>query len=96
MYCIGDGHPGIWNLFQEIGVTEQRQEILDWYHLKENLYQAGGSLKRLKQAESLLWFGQVNEVINLFKDLKNQAFKRLCNYLETHRYRIINYLYYQE
>jgi len=54
MYCIGDGHPGIWNLFQEIGVTEQRQEILDWYHLKENLYKAGGSLKRLKQAESLL------------------------------------------
>ena len=26
MYCIGDGHPGIWNLFQEIGVPEQRQE----------------------------------------------------------------------
>jgi hypothetical protein len=77
-------------------VTEQRQEILDWYHLKENLYKAGGSLKWLKQAESLLWFGQVNEVINLFKDLKKQAFKRLCNYLETHRYRIINYLYYQE
>jgi hypothetical protein len=96
MYCIGDGHPGIWNLFQEIGVTEQRQEILDWYHLKENLYKAGGSLKRLKQAESLLWSGQVNEVINLFKDLKKQAFKTLCNYLETHRYRIINYLYYQE
>ena len=62
-------------------MTEQRQEILDWYHLKENLYKAGGSLKRLKQAESLLWFGQVNEVINLFKDLKKQAFKRLCNYL---------------
>ena len=96
MYCIGDGHPGIWNLFQEIGVAEQKQEILDQYHLKENLYKAGGSLKRLKQAESLLWFGQVNEVINLFKDLKKQAFKRLCNYLGTHRYRIINYLYYQE
>jgi hypothetical protein len=29
MYCIGDGHPGIWNLFQEIGEAEQRQEILD-------------------------------------------------------------------
>jgi len=42
MYCIGDGNPEIWNLFQEIGVTEQRQEILDWYHLKENLYKAGG------------------------------------------------------
>ena len=27
MYCIGDGHPEICHLFQEIGVTEQRQEI---------------------------------------------------------------------
>jgi hypothetical protein len=35
MYCIGDGHPEIWNLFQEIGVIEQKQEILDWYHLKK-------------------------------------------------------------
>jgi len=62
-------------------VTEQRQEILDWYHLKESLYKAGGSLKRLKQAESLLWSGQVNEVINLFKYLKKQAFKTFGNYL---------------
>jgi hypothetical protein len=96
IYCIGDGHAGIWNLFQEIGVAEQRQEILDWYHLKENLYKAGGSLRRLKQAESLLWCGQVNEVIALFKDLKKKAFKTFCNYLETHRCRIVNYLYYQE
>ena len=51
MYCIGDGHPGIWNLFQEIGVTEQRQEILDWYHLKENLYKAGGSRSTLKASK---------------------------------------------
>jgi hypothetical protein len=47
-------------------VTEQRQEILDWYHLKENLYKAGGSRSTLKQAESLLWSGQVNQVINKF------------------------------
>ena len=96
MYCIGDGHLGIWNLFQEIGVTEQRQEILDWYHLKENLYKAGGSMKRSKQAESLLWSGQVNEVINLFKYLKRKAFKTFCTYLETHRNRIVNYQYYLE
>ena len=81
IYCIGDGHPGIWNLFQEIGVTEQRQEILDWYHLKETLYKAGGSIKRSKQAESLLWSGQVNEVINLFRYLKKKSFKTFCNYL---------------
>jgi hypothetical protein len=24
IYCIGDGHAGIWNLFKEIGVPEQR------------------------------------------------------------------------
>lgn len=96
MYCIGDGHPGIWKLFQEIGVTEQRQEILDWYHLKENLADAGGSMKRSKEAESLLWSGQVNEVINLFKCLKRKLFKTFCTYLETHRSRIVNYQYYQE
>lgn len=95
MYCIGDGHPGIWNLFQEIGEAEQRQEILDWYHLKENLYKVGGSLNRLKLAENLLWQGQVDETINLFKDLKKKAFKIFCQYLETHRCRIVNYLYYQ-
>ena len=96
IYCIGDGHPGIWNLFQEIGVTEQRQEILDWYHLKENLYKAGGSMKRSKQAESLLWSGKVNEVINLFKNLKKKSFKIFCKYLENHRSRIVNYQSYKE
>jgi hypothetical protein len=95
MYCIGDGHPGIWNLFQEIGEAEQRQEILDWYHLKENLYKVGGSFKRLKSAENLLWQGKVDETINLFKDLKKKSFKTFCHYLETHRCRIVNYLYYQ-
>ena len=95
MYCIGDGHPGIWNLFQEIGEAQQRQEILDWYHLKENLYKVGGSFKQLKSAENLLWQGKVDEVINLFKDLKKKAFKTFGNYLETHRSRIVNYLYYQ-
>ncbi len=95
IYCIGDGHPGIWNLFQEIGEAPQRREILDWYHLKENLYKVGGSVKRLKLAENLLWEGKVDEAINLFKDLKKKAFKTFCQYLETHRCRIVNYLYYQ-
>jgi hypothetical protein len=61
-------------------VTEQRQKILDWYHVKENLADAGGSLKRSKQAESLLWSGQVNQVINLFKDLKKKGFQTFCTY----------------
>jgi len=52
VYCIGDVHPGIWNLFQEIGGPEQRQEILNWYHLKENLYKAGGSRSTIKASRN--------------------------------------------
>ena len=45
--CIGDGHEGIWNLFKEISEHSKRREILDWYHMVENLYKVGGSLKTL-------------------------------------------------
>jgi hypothetical protein len=49
LFCLGDRHPRIWNLFTEIGESEQRQEILNWYHLKENLSRVGGLIKRLKK-----------------------------------------------
>lgn len=56
LVCLGDGHQGVWNLVKEFGSDcFSRWEILDWYHLKENLYKVGGSLKRLKKAEALLW-----------------------------------------
>jgi hypothetical protein len=55
-------------------VTEQRQEILDWYHLKKFSIKQGVHAQRSKQAESLLWSGQVNQVINLFKNLKKKGF----------------------
>ncbi len=41
-YCLGDGHAGIWKLFKQIGEPGKRREILDWYHLKENLHKVGG------------------------------------------------------
>lgn len=79
---------GVWNLFEEIGSAAQRQEILDWYHLKENLYKIGGSLKRLQAAETFLWQGQIDSAIALFIDLKKacpklhqlpqKAFKTNC------------------
>jgi len=40
------GFQGVWKLFTEIGSQESRQEILDWYHLRENLHKVGGSIKR--------------------------------------------------
>ncbi|MEH2321197.1 ISKra4 family transposase [Nostoc sp.] len=94
LVCLGDGHDGVWNLFQEIGSEKQRQEILDWYHLKENLYKVGGSIKRLKAAESLLWQGRVNSAIALFVDLKKKPAQNFINYLKKHSERIVNYKYF--
>jgi hypothetical protein len=37
LVCLGDGHEGIWNLVKEFVTPQGRCEILDWYHLKENL-----------------------------------------------------------
>ena len=61
------------NLFKEIATAQHRQEILDWYHLRENLYKVGGSLKRLTQAETLLWKGQVDAASALFADCRRKT-----------------------
>lgn len=95
LVCLGDGHEGVWKLFREIGIVSQRAEILDWYHLRENLYKVGGSLKRLKQAEDWLWQGQVDAAIALFTDLRRKPVQNFCAYLDKHRSRIVNYGYYQ-
>lgn len=93
--CLGDGHDGVWNIISAISTMEQRREILDWYHLNENLQKVGGSLQRLRQAEAYLWKGQVDETIALFVDMKRKQAHNFCVYIEKHRHRIINYDYYQ-
>ena len=95
LVCLGDGHPGVWNLVQEFATAEQRWEILDWYHLKENLYKVGGSLKRLKKAEALMWQGSVDATVALFRDCRGKQAQNFSAYLERHRHRIVNYGYYQ-
>lgn len=55
----------------------------------------GGSLKRLRQAQDLLWTGQVDATIALFADLSKKQAKNFCAYLNKHQSRIINYAYYQ-
>lgn len=62
--CLGDGHDGVWNLFKQIGTIEKRREVLDWYHLIENLHRVGGSLKRLRRAKNQLWQGATVEAIS--------------------------------
>ena len=95
LICLGDGHDGVWNLFREIGIPDQREEILDWYHLCENLYKVGGSLKRIKQAQDFLWQGKVDPTIDLFTDCRRKQAQNFCAYLDKHRSRIVNYGYYQ-
>jgi len=93
--CIGDGHDGIWNIIKHLAPPNQRLEILDWYHLKENLYQVGGSIKRLRQAETLLWRGQVDATLELFLNCALKQAHNFCKYLTKHRHRIVNYEYFQ-
>jgi hypothetical protein len=93
--CLGDGHDEVWNIVSGIATPEQRREILDWYHLQENLHKVGGSIKRLRQAEALLWQGKVDEAIELFAQLQGKQAQNFCQYLQKHRHRIVNYAYYQ-
>lgn len=96
LYCLGDGHAGVWKLIGELAQSETRCEILDWYHLRENLYKVGGSLKRLKKAESYLWSGQVDSAKALFELLLSKRSQNFCEYLKRHSPRIINYQKWQQ
>jgi hypothetical protein len=93
LVCLGDGHPGIWKLFQEIATEPQRFEILDWYHLQENLFKVGGSLKPLAQAESFLWHGDLESVLSLFQHSQRKSSQNFCAYLKHYTSRIVNYAY---
>lgn len=94
LVCLGDGHDGIWNLFEQIDAP-QKLEILDWYHLVENLGKVGGSQKRLDAVEACLWQGDVEGAVRLFDDWQHERVERFIAYLAKHRHRIVNYSYYQ-
>lgn len=96
VFCLGDGHSGIWSLFGQVEAIPKRDEVLDWYHLMENLHKVGGSLKRLAKARVLLWQGKVDETLELFDGLNSEQARRFRVYLEGHRSRIVNYSYYQQ
>lgn len=95
LICLGDGHDGIWNLFAGIASDSQRREILDWFHLKENLHKVGGSEQRLATVEALLWKGDVDTAIEQFDDWQHERVDIFIAYLRKHRERIVNYGYFQ-
>jgi hypothetical protein len=92
--CLGDGHDGVWNIITKISTPSQRREILDWFHLKENIYKIGGSNKRLNKVESLLWKGHVTETLEFLRGFEKAA--NFCKYLIKHKSRIVNYKDYSE
>lgn len=64
LFCLGDGHDGVWNIVAEIGEKEQRVEILDWYHLMENLYKTEAGKNQSEQLKAYLWTGQVQSAVD--------------------------------
>ncbi len=94
--CVGDGHAGVWNLATLFGGASGvvRRQVLDWYHLVENLYKLGGSLTRLQRLTTLLWHGQVEAVATMLADSKQPQAQRFRGYLARHRYRLPNYAAY--
>ncbi|MBC6478235.1 MAG: ISKra4 family transposase [Hormoscilla sp. GM7CHS1pb] len=92
VFTLGDGHDGIWNILKKIS---NRVEILDWYHLMENLEKVGGSQQRLDRVKELLWKGQVKEANRKFEDWEHERVDRFKGYVEKHQHRIVNYEYYQ-
>ena len=89
--CLGDGHDGVWNIIKQIGSNEGRREVLDWYHLMENLHKVGGSNQRLRQARNYLWHGLIDDTIVLFDELKKKTATNFQNYLLKHSSRIPDY-----
>lgn len=93
--CLGDGHDGVWGVYGQIGAGGQRHEILDWFHLMENLHQVAATSEELETVRSFLWQGQVDAAIKAFTVTESETTRRFCGYLERHRERIPNYGYYQ-
>jgi hypothetical protein len=83
--CLGDGHDGVWNIIEQVATAPQRREILDWYHLMENLHKVDTPPNRLAQAETLLWQGQVEATLALLAPCPKPQAKNFCAYLERHR-----------
>ena len=94
--CVGDGHDGVWNLITEIREDHERREVLDWFHLIENLYKVGGSIKRLKGVEKYLWSGEIELALDEFKTSKRAGVLNFQRYVNKHQARIPDYSLYQE
>jgi hypothetical protein len=95
--CLGDGHDGVWNVVGIFGgkAIKLKREVLDWFHLVENLYKVDAPKTHLEQVKSLLWLGKVDLAITEFEGMKQHQAQCFQNYLRKHRHRIPCYGKYQ-
>jgi hypothetical protein len=94
--CLGDGHDGVWNLIGQIGDSFQRREVLDWYHLVENLNKVESSKKKIKKVESYLWQGEIQSALAELNGFSEKATVNFQDYVRKHQERIPDYALYQE
>ncbi len=83
------------NLIAGIATKESRLEILDWYHLVENLYKVGGAQVRLARVEAFLWRGNVAAAIAELNEWSHPQVDNFIAYLYKHHSRIPDYWYFQ-
>ena len=95
LYALGDGHCGIWSLFEQMAIPGTTDEVLDWFHLKENLYKVEATPEVLATVASTLWEGQVSTAKRMLDDMNTASAQRFRGYLDRHTGRIPNYRYYQ-
>jgi hypothetical protein len=86
----------VWNLSAQLATAQQREEILDWYHLMENLHKVSGTESQLAQVRHYLWSGQVLHAVRHLSQLRCRGTTAFRQYLKKHQSRIINYQALQE
>lgn len=94
--CLGDGHDGVWNIIAQLVPEHQRWEVLDWYHLVENLFKVEGSSRCLQRMKTSLWSGCVDEVFEELEKIGNHGSEKFAAYLRKHQHRIGPYDIYQQ
>jgi hypothetical protein len=94
--CLGDGHDGIWNLIEKIRDKDERREVLDWYHLVENIHKVKVSQKVKRQIETYLWQGEQDSAIKELNGSKQKEAINFINYMKKHESRMPDYGLYQD
>ncbi|MFN4787479.1 MAG: ISKra4 family transposase, partial [Pseudanabaena sp.] len=70
--CLGDGYDGVWRLTSNFGgsLVSIRREVLDWFHLVENLHKVQMLPSMQKWVEHLLWHGAVESALRFLSPIK--------------------------